>query len=62
MQSAGAKIIALEKIRSDRNHKCIFCNCSENLQYFRKQVVCLSCLKGIQRLYSDGYFNMTSSK
>jgi len=62
MQSAGTKIIALEKIRSSKSNKCIFCDCSENLQYFKKQIICLNCLKGIQRLYSDGYFHMTSSK
>lgn len=62
MQSSQAKIISLEKIRDKEKDKCIFCNCSENLQYFKKQIICLNCLKGIQRLYSDGYFHITSSK
>lgn len=36
--------------------QCIFCNSAENLQCFRKQIICLDCFSSIRNLYIDGYF------
>lgn len=56
MRTSEAKILDLEQIKAQKMNKCIFCNSLENLQFFRKRIVCLECLKSMRSLYADGYF------
>lgn len=49
--SSGAKVLDLSVYRAKKADKCIFCNCPDNLYFFRNQIVCLECLLNIQKLY-----------
>ncbi|NLI92194.1 MAG: hypothetical protein GX434_08335 [Peptococcaceae bacterium] len=57
MQPSGAKIIELDKIIKQKNGKCIFCSSTKELQYFRKQTVCLDCLNSVRYLFQNEYFD-----
>ena len=49
--SSGSKVLDLSLFRAKKADKCLFCNCLDNLYFFRKQIVCLECLRNIQKLY-----------
>jgi len=51
--SSGARILNLSSFRDKKAERCIFCNCPENLYFFRKHVVCLECLRNIRKLYTS---------
>lgn len=51
--SSGARVLDLSTFRDRKAEKCIFCNCLDNLYFFRKQIVCLDCLRNIRRLYIE---------
>lgn len=57
MSMSVAKIYYLEGIKEcSPVKKCVFCNRTENLQYFRNHILCTDCLISIRKLHSSGYF------
>lgn len=60
MRPILAKIYELNQHKTKIVSKCIFCNCTDNLQSFKSQIVCTDCLQNIRRLYHDGHFHSTN--
>lgn len=59
MKPAEAKILELDSYRAKKANKCFFCNCRDDLYIFKKQTVCLDCLRNIRTLCQNSHSRFT---
>jgi hypothetical protein len=57
MTTSSSKVLKLVRPKDKKNQRCVLCSGSKELQSFKKQKVCLSCIEGIRFLYFRGFFN-----